>query len=71
MEAMRARLAQPGRVAIVGGGYIGLEVAAVARAMGHEVTVVESRDRVMQRVVSPDVSAFSMRFIAKTASISG
>ena len=58
VEAMRARLAAPGRVAIVGGGYIGLEVAAVARAMGHEVTVVESRDRVMQRVVSPDVSAF-------------
>ena len=58
VEAMRARLAAPGRVAIVGGGYIGLEVAAVARAMGHEVTVVESRDRVMQRVVSPDVSSF-------------
>jgi 3-phenylpropionate/trans-cinnamate dioxygenase ferredoxin reductase subunit len=58
VKAMRPRLADPGRVAIVGGGYIGLEVAAVARAMGHEVTVVESRDRVMQRVVSPDVSAF-------------
>lgn len=58
VERMRERLAEPGRVAIVGGGYIGLEVAAVARTMGHEVTVVESRDRVMQRVVSPDVSAF-------------
>jgi 3-phenylpropionate/trans-cinnamate dioxygenase ferredoxin reductase subunit len=58
VDRMRARLAKPGRVAIVGGGYIGLEVAAVARAMGHEVTVVEAQDRVMQRVVSPDVSAF-------------
>ncbi|WP_029058629.1 NAD(P)/FAD-dependent oxidoreductase [Stappia stellulata] len=58
VERMRARLADPGHVAIVGGGYIGLEVAAVARTMGHEVTVLESRDRVMQRVVSPDVSAF-------------
>ncbi len=58
VEAMRPLLKAPGRVAIVGGGYIGLEVAAVARAMGHEVTVVEAQDRVMKRVVSPAVSAY-------------
>lgn len=58
VEAMRPLLREPGRVAIIGGGYIGLEVAAVARAMGHEVTVIEAQDRVMKRVVSPAVSAW-------------
>lgn len=58
VEAIRARLRAANRIAIVGGGYIGLEVAAVARAMGHKVTVIEAQDRVMKRVVSPAVSAF-------------
>lgn len=58
VEAMRPLLRAPGRVAIIGGGYIGLEVAAVARTMGHEVTVIEAQDRVMKRVVSPTVSAW-------------
>lgn len=58
VEAMRPLLRAPGRVVIVGGGYIGLEVAAVARTMGHEVTVIEAQDRVMKRVVSPTVSAW-------------
>ncbi len=56
--AMRPLMAAAGRIAIVGGGYIGLEVAAVARAMGLKVTVLEGLDRVMKRVVSPAVSAF-------------
>lgn len=46
------------RVVIVGAGYIGLEVAAVARAHGAEVTVIEAADRVMPRVVCPEVGAF-------------
>lgn len=58
VEAMRPLLRTPGRIAIVGGGYIGLEVAAVARTMGHKVTVIEAQDRVMKRVVSPAVSAW-------------
>ena len=58
VEAMRPLLRAPGRVVIVGGGYIGLEVAAVARTMGHEVTVIEAQDRVMKRVVSPTISAW-------------
>ena len=45
-------------VVIVGAGYIGLEVAAVARQLGHNVTVLEMADRVMSRVVSPAVSDF-------------
>lgn len=50
---------KPGtRLVIVGGGYIGLEVAAVARKMGASVVVLEALDRVMSRVVAPEVSAF-------------
>jgi 3-phenylpropionate/trans-cinnamate dioxygenase ferredoxin reductase component len=50
---------QPGvRVAIVGGGYIGLEVAAVAAKRGLDVTVFETADRLMARAVSKPVSDF-------------
>ena len=50
---------QPGkRIAIVGGGYIGLEVAAVAAKRGLDVTVFEAMDRLMARAVSPAISAF-------------
>lgn len=49
------------RLVIVGAGYIGLEVAAVARQLGMEVTVVELLDRVMKRVVSPQLSDFYER----------
>ncbi len=50
---------EPGRrLVVIGAGYIGLEVAAVARTRGLHVTVLEAADRVMSRVVSPDVSAF-------------
>ena len=50
---------RPGkRVVIVGAGYIGLEVAAVCCERGVEVTVIEMADRVMSRVVSPEVSEF-------------
>ena len=47
----------PGRrIVIVGGGYIGLEVAATARKSGAEVTILEAQDRVMGRVVSVPVA---------------
>jgi 3-phenylpropionate/trans-cinnamate dioxygenase ferredoxin reductase subunit len=49
------------RMVIVGAGYIGLEVAAVASQLGMRVTVVEMQDRVMKRVVSPQISAFYER----------
>jgi 3-phenylpropionate/trans-cinnamate dioxygenase ferredoxin reductase component len=50
---------RPGqRLAVIGGGYIGLEVAAIARQVGLEVTVVEMADRLLARVVCPEVSAF-------------
>ena len=46
------------RIVIIGAGYIGLEVAAVARQLGKQVSVIEMEDRVMSRVVSPELSAF-------------
>lgn len=50
---------RPGnRLVVVGAGYIGLEVASVAAAKGLKVTVLEAVDRVMARVVCPEVSQF-------------
>ncbi|MFY0692992.1 MAG: FAD-dependent oxidoreductase [Paracoccaceae bacterium] len=50
---------QPGRKClVVGGGYIGLEAAAVARKMGVEVTLVEMSDRILQRVAAPQTSDY-------------
>lgn len=46
------------KLVIIGAGYIGLEVAAVAQQAGLNVTVVEMADRVMSRVVSPEISDF-------------
>jgi 3-phenylpropionate/trans-cinnamate dioxygenase ferredoxin reductase subunit len=58
VESIRAELDIGRRLVIIGAGYIGLEVAAVARTLGLEVTVVEMADRVMSRVVSPEISDF-------------
>jgi 3-phenylpropionate/trans-cinnamate dioxygenase ferredoxin reductase subunit len=58
VERIRADWAPGKRLVIVGGGYIGLEVAATARELGLEVTVLEMADRVMNRVVCPQISAF-------------
>lgn len=56
--ALRARIAAAERTVVIGGGFIGLEFAAVARAAGLAVTVLEAGTRLMARVVSPEVSAF-------------
>jgi len=58
VDAIRRDLVPGARVVVVGGGYIGLEVAASCRAGGFEVDVLEMSDRVMNRVVAPEVSAF-------------
>ena len=62
IQRLRPALDAAQRVVIVGGGYIGLEVAAVMRAEGRTVAVLEAEDRVMKRVTSPVVSAFFDRF---------
>lgn len=58
VDGIRAELQHKKNAVIVGAGYIGLEVAAVIRQLGLEVTVVEMADRVMSRVVSPEISDF-------------
>jgi 3-phenylpropionate/trans-cinnamate dioxygenase ferredoxin reductase subunit len=57
-DRIRAECAAGGRLVIIGGGYIGLEVAATARERGLEVTVLEMAPRVMSRVTSAEVSTF-------------
>jgi 3-phenylpropionate/trans-cinnamate dioxygenase ferredoxin reductase component len=57
-DRIRAGCVRGGRLLIVGGGYIGLEVAATARELGMQVTVLEMAERVMNRVTCPEVSAF-------------
>ena len=52
----------PGKKAvIVGGGYIGLETAAMLRKLDLDVTILESADRILNRVTAPDLSAFYTR----------
>jgi 3-phenylpropionate/trans-cinnamate dioxygenase ferredoxin reductase subunit len=58
VDRIRAECHAGGRMVIIGGGYIGLEVAATARELGLEVTVLEMAERVMNRVTCPQVSAF-------------
>jgi 3-phenylpropionate/trans-cinnamate dioxygenase ferredoxin reductase component len=55
---LKRLLVRGARVAIIGAGYIGLEVAAAAAAKGCEVTVLEFQDRVMSRVTSEPVSRY-------------
>lgn len=55
---LKARLGTARHVTIIGGGFIGLEVAAVARTLGKTVTVLEMQSRLMPRVVAPEISAF-------------
>jgi len=58
VDAIRDDMSRSRNVVIIGAGYIGLEVAAVCRQKGLDVTVVEMEDRVMSRVVSPNVSDY-------------
>ena len=55
-DALHGELAPGRRIVIVGGGYIGLEVAATAAKAGAEVTVLEAEERVMSRVASAAVA---------------
>jgi 3-phenylpropionate/trans-cinnamate dioxygenase ferredoxin reductase component len=59
---LRPALDASRRVVIIGGGYIGLEVAAVVRGEGRDVVVLEALDRVLRRVTGPVVSDFYERY---------
>lgn len=60
-QALKEQMVEGRRLVIVGGGYIGLEVAAMAIKKGLKVTVLESAPRVLARVTAPVVSAFYER----------
>lgn len=55
--AIRARLGPGARIAIIGGGFIGLELAASARSRGAVVTVIEAQPRILMRGVPAEIAA--------------
>ena len=58
-DRLKAALSSPGkRLAVIGGGYIGLEAAASARALGAEAVVIEKEARVLARVACEALSTF-------------
>ena len=82
VDRMKAELeAGAHEVVVIGGGYIGLEAAAVLRKLGCEVTLLETQDRVLSRVAGEDLSRFyeeehrrhgvDLRLGADVASIQG
>ena len=58
VDAMAAEFEAGRHVLIVGGGYIGLEAAAVAAMKGLKVTLVEMAERILQRVAAPETSDY-------------
>jgi 3-phenylpropionate/trans-cinnamate dioxygenase ferredoxin reductase subunit len=58
VERIRPHFVPGAALVVVGGGYVGLEVAAVAIQHGLRVTVLEAAERVLARVTAPSVSAF-------------
>jgi 3-phenylpropionate/trans-cinnamate dioxygenase ferredoxin reductase component len=62
---LRSCLAAARDVVVVGGGFVGLEVAAVARSRGRNVTIVEAAQRLLSRSVAPVVSEFYRRAHAR------
>ncbi|KUP93720.1 NAD(P)/FAD-dependent oxidoreductase [Tritonibacter horizontis] len=58
VDAMAPAVTEGARTLIVGGGYIGLEAAAVCAKRGVSVTLVEMADRILQRVAAPETSDY-------------
>ena len=58
VDALIGELSTTSRVAVIGGGYIGLEAAAVLSKLGKHVTVFEAQDRVLARVAGAPLSRF-------------
>ena len=58
VDAMAPEFASGKHVLIVGGGYIGLEAAAVSAKLGLNVTLIEMADRILQRVAAPETSDY-------------
>ena len=58
IDAMQPHFIAGKKLVVIGGGYIGLEAAAVAADMGLTVTVLEAAPRLLARVAEPEISAF-------------
>ncbi|MEM6895813.1 MAG: FAD/NAD(P)-binding oxidoreductase [Pseudomonadota bacterium] len=58
VDAMAVAFARGGHVLIIGGGYIGLEAAAVAAMKGLKVTLIEAADRILKRVAAPETADY-------------
>lgn len=58
---LRSTLAEGSRVVVIGGGFIGLELAAAAATRGCSVTILETADRILNRGVPPTLAAFIER----------
>lgn len=58
VNAIRKDMVPGKQLAIVGGGYIGLEVGAVAISAGLDVTIIEMEERILKRVTTPELSEF-------------
>jgi 3-phenylpropionate/trans-cinnamate dioxygenase ferredoxin reductase subunit len=61
-DLLKAALHPGARLAVIGGGYIGLEAAASARALGAEAIIIERENRVLARVACPILSDFFQSF---------
>jgi 3-phenylpropionate/trans-cinnamate dioxygenase ferredoxin reductase component len=57
-SALRQAISRSSRLAVVGAGWIGCEVAASARELGLEVTVIEPQELPLERVLGPEMGAF-------------
>jgi 3-phenylpropionate/trans-cinnamate dioxygenase ferredoxin reductase subunit len=60
-DVLKHELGSAVQLCIIGGGFIGLEVASVARGMGKAVTIIEQQPNLMPRAVSPILSQFYRR----------
>jgi 3-phenylpropionate/trans-cinnamate dioxygenase ferredoxin reductase subunit len=58
VDVLRSDFAPGKRIAVIGGGYIGLEAASAAKKSGAEVVVIEAMDRLLARVAAPALSDF-------------
>lgn len=69
-QQMKSALEKADKIAVIGGGFIGLEIAAAAAEMGKGVTVIETQERLMNRVLPAVVSdVFYKRHLEKGVSV--
>ena len=64
-RAVKDRIGRAQSIVVIGGGFIGLELAASARSLGKTVAVLEAQPRLMPRVVAPIISEFYRELHAK------